>query len=78
MQMIESPPRPVGRSSDLMREINLQLTAEFDTDHQVGFFCECSDKDCYAVVWRSAAEFNAHVAEASGWLLVPGHEAVST
>jgi hypothetical protein len=74
MHVIELPPRSAARSSDLMRDINLQLSGEFDTGHQVGFFCECSDMDCYAVVWRSAAAFDAHVAQAaSGWLLAPGH-----
>jgi hypothetical protein len=73
--------RPAGdrvRTPELMRKVNLglrALSADFDTPHPIGFFCECTADDCYGVVWLSATEFETHVTRPDAWLLAAGHNA---
>ena len=61
----------------LMGEVNDRLRRLADTlarSDPIGFFCECDRPSCYAVVWMSAAAFDATAAGRVGRLTVDGHE----
>jgi hypothetical protein len=49
------------------------LSAELGCGERIGFFCECRLASCFAVLWRTTAQYDAIVADAAGWLLADGH-----
>lgn len=63
--------------SQLMRKMNAdlrRLCSTYDTAQPIAFFCECTADDCYAVVWLTAAAFDARADRSDrGGVTVRGH-----
>jgi hypothetical protein len=60
----------------LMRQQNadLRLCSTYDTARPIAFFCECTADDCYAVVWLTAAAFDAGACRPDcGGMTIRGH-----
>ena len=72
----EAPGTPYVRNSPMMRRVNTAFARFVDggaPEAPLAFFCECSSEACYAVVWLTAAGYEARLANEDGWIVVAGH-----
>jgi len=71
----------LGANEALFREVNErvaevaeQFVADDTRDSRYSFSCECGDRACAEQVALTTAEYEAVRAEATRFVLVPGHE----
>jgi hypothetical protein len=65
----------IARNETLFREVNERVRdVQTPGDEWIGFLCECGNADCTSTVDLSVQEYEAVRADATTFVLLPGHD----
>ena len=68
----------LAKNEELFRNVNEQIESVSQTvagdDQTMEYLCECDGPDCYEKVRASRAEYESVRAEATHFIVLPGHE----
>jgi len=72
------PRDPRARNEALFRQVNEQIEAVSKSapleEEPIGFLCECDNRDCAEKVDATLAEYEGVRAQATHFIVLPGHE----